>query len=69
NRGHVSNNRWHVADNVPFQQSFEGCIEKYFPNNRPTLYACVAYWYLGSGGSDPYGAVSIAERIGYFPSK
>ena len=69
NRGHVSNNRWHVVDNVPFQQSFEGCIEKYFPNNRPTLYACVAYWYLGSGGSDPYGAVSIAERIGYFPSK
>ena len=43
--GHVSNNRWHIADNVPFHTSFEGAIEKYFPNERPTRYACVAYWY------------------------
>ena len=35
NSGHVSVNRWHIADNMPFQKSFEGCIEKYYPNDAP----------------------------------
>ena len=39
NRGHQSVLRWHIVDNVPFQKSFEGCIEKYFRNERGTLYA------------------------------
>jgi hypothetical protein len=67
NRGHVSVNRWHVSDNVPFQKSFEGAIEKYFPNSKPTRYACVAYWYLAPGGSDPYEAAPPAERVNYWP--
>jgi hypothetical protein len=66
NRGHVSVNRWHIADNIPFQKSFEGYIEKYYPNQRPTLYAATAYWYLSSGGKDPYQPVPLNERIGYF---
>ncbi len=45
NRGHISVNRWHITDNLPFQSSIEGAIEKFFPNERPTLYDCVAYWY------------------------
>jgi len=45
NIGHISLNRWHISDNVPFQKSFEGAIEKYYSNNRPTFYDCVAYWY------------------------
>jgi len=65
NRGHVSVNRWHVGDNIPFQKGFEGCIEKYYRNDRPTLYAATAYWYLSPGGKDPYGPVALAERIGY----
>jgi len=66
NRGHSSNNRWHITDNIPFQTSFEGCIEKYYPNRRPTLYALVAYWYLMSGGQDAYGCVQPAsERLAY----
>ncbi len=64
--GMVSVYRWHIADNIPFQKSFEGCIEKYFPNERPTLYAAVAYWYLVPGGTDPYGPVPVSERIGYW---
>ena len=40
NRGHQSVARWHIVDNVPFQKSFEACIEKYYPNTRGTLYAC-----------------------------
>ena len=65
NVGHLSVNRWHIADNVPFQSGFEGAIEKYYSNTRPTQYACVVYWYQALGGSDPYQPVPITERIGY----
>ncbi|MGA2662054.1 MAG: glycoside hydrolase family 172 protein, partial [Verrucomicrobiota bacterium] len=66
NKGHVSVNRWHITDSVPFQKSFEGCIEKYYPNQRPTLYAAVAYWYQAPGGKDPYPAAPLRERVGYW---
>jgi hypothetical protein len=66
NRGQVSVNRWHIADSVPFQKSFEGCIEKYYDNKRPTLYASMAYWYLAPGGNDPYRPVPLSQRVGYW---
>jgi Protein of unknown function (DUF2961) len=66
NKGHVSVNRWHITDNVPFQKSFEGCIEKYFPNRRPCLFASMGYWYLAPGGKDPYGPIPLSQRIGYW---
>jgi len=66
NRGHQSVLRWHVVDNVPFQKSFQGCIEKYFKNDHPTLYACTARWYLAAGGADPYDSLPIGRREGYF---
>ena len=66
NAGHVNVDRWEIAENVPFQQSFEGCIEKYFPNTRPTLYSAVAYWYLAPGGTDAYAAAPVDQRVGYF---
>lgn len=66
NAGHTSVNRWHITDNVPFHTSFEGAIEKYFPNNRPTLYACTAYWYLAPGGKDLYTPAPVEERTGYY---
>lgn len=64
--GNISVNRWHIADNVPFQQRFDGNIEKYFPNTRPTLYAATTYWYLAPGGIDPYEPVPHDQRIGYY---
>ena len=51
---------------VPFEKSFEGCIEKYFANKRPTLYACVPVWYLAPGGVDPFKEVPAPERFGYW---
>jgi len=66
NFDHISVNRWHITDNVPFQKSFDAYIEKYYPNERPTLYASVAYWYLSSGGIDPYKEVSISQRNDYY---
>jgi len=65
NRGHISVNRWHVGDNVPFNKSFEAAIEKYFHNKRPTLYGAIAYWYQAPGGKDPYKPVPVAQRWGY----
>ena len=66
NRGHISVNRWHIADNVPFNSSFEAAIEKYYPNDRGTLYACVPYWYLAPGAIDDYEPVAVEERTGYY---
>ncbi len=66
NRGHQSLLRWHMVDNVPFQKSFEGCIEKYFRNDRGTLYACTARWYLSPEGVDHYRPVAAADRDGYY---
>ncbi len=66
NKGHICVNRWHIADNIPFQRSFEAAIEKYFPNTRPTLYASTVYWYLAPGGKDPYKPALLAERAGYW---
>lgn len=63
NIGHVSVNRWQIADNIPFQKSFEGYIEKYYPNKKPTLYDAVAYWYLAPGGNDPYGPAPADKRM------
>jgi hypothetical protein len=64
--GHTSVCRLHVADDIPFQKSFEGCIEKYKGNfwgdgNR-CLYAVVVYWYQAPGSQDPYPAVPAGER-------
>jgi len=66
NKGHVSVNRWHITDNIPFQKSFEGAIEKYYPNSKPTLYAATAYWYQAAGQSDSYKPAPITDRIGYW---
>ncbi|MCP5518152.1 MAG: DUF2961 domain-containing protein [Verrucomicrobiales bacterium] len=66
NKGHVSVNRWHITDNLPFQRSFQGYIEKYYPNTRPTLYAATVYWYQMPGGKDPYAAAGVDERAGYW---
>ena len=59
NKGHVSVNRWHITDNVPFLKSFEGAIEKYFTNDRPTLYDCTAYWYQ----AEPHKSWQVNQEL------
>jgi hypothetical protein len=66
NKGHVSVNRWHITDQIPFHGFFEADIEKYYPNTRPTLYASTVFWYLEPGGNDPYAPVPLNERTGYY---
>jgi len=67
NQGHQSVFRWQLVDNVPFQKSFDGYIEKYYKTEEMgTQYACTVCWYLGPGGVDPYEPVPVAERHGYY---
>jgi hypothetical protein len=66
NAGHQSVHRWEIVESIPFQKSFEGTIEKYYPNEKPTLYACTVRWYLAAGGTDPFGPVPVEERHGYY---
>ena len=67
NQGHQSVLRWHVADSLPFQKSFEGCIEKYYrTEERGTQYACTACWYLEPSGVDPIRPTPVTERDTYY---
>jgi hypothetical protein len=47
--GHTIVSRFHIADNVPFQNSFEGNLEKYKPDqwgkNNRCLFDAILYWY------------------------
>ena len=64
--GHTIISRFHLADNIPFQKSFTGVIEKYKDDkwgdkergctDCPNFcrYQAVAYWYLSQGQSDDY---------------
>ena len=65
--GNRALNRFQVTDNVPFQQSFDGCIEKWFyTNDTITAYGILPYWYLASGGRDPYSALPLSSRTDYY---
>jgi hypothetical protein len=66
NTGHISVCRWQIADNVPFQNSFEGCIEKYHDNNWPLLYAVTVYWYQQQGTADIYEPLSVQQCVNYY---
>ncbi|MEW4924868.1 glycoside hydrolase family 172 protein [Algibacter sp. 2305UL17-15] len=65
NMGYQAVNRWQIIDNIPFQKSFEGYLEKYFVNDWPTQYATVVYWYLDANGKDPISKTSAEELYGY----
>ncbi len=64
--GHISVNRWHIQDNIPFQKSFDGYIEKYFSNMRPTLFAATIYWYADINSVDPHEPVALKDRLNYY---
>jgi hypothetical protein len=67
--GHTSVARFQICDDVPFQSSFEGSIEKYkadaWGDGGACLYAAVAYWYQAAGAADRYGPAPLDERVGY----
>lgn len=66
NIGHITMLRWQIADNVPFQESFEAVIEKYHPNAWPLLNAYAVSWYQTAATTDYYKVVPSDQRSGYF---
>ncbi len=59
--------RFHVCDNVPFQDRFEAFIEKYKGNawgesgENKCLYGATAFWYQQGGAQDQYAAPTLRE--------
>ncbi len=57
--------RFHVCDNVPFQNEFEAYLEKYKGNvwgeDNRCLYSATAFWYQAPGGSDCYPKPALKE--------
>jgi len=43
----------------------EASIEKYYGDTY-ARYGVMPFWYLAAGGTDPYAAVSLAERTNYY---
>jgi len=66
NRDHITLYRWQIADNIPFQQNFEGYIEKYLPNNRPTTYDCTTFWYAQLQPTQPYVPLNLNDRTAHW---
>lgn len=60
NGNHTSVNRWHIADNIPFQRSFRITIENYA---QDVDYACTAYWYAAQGSRDSFESIPLAQRF------
>lgn len=65
--GHTGVSRFQVADNVPFQRSFEAYIEKYKPdsweNGGVCLYAATPYWYQSAGTPDGYPPIAREDLL------
>ncbi len=66
NRGHISNVRWQIMDHVPFQQSFDGYLERWTggaPTLRETRFIATVYWYLSEDGVDSIPPASLKEIV------
>lgn len=65
--GHTAVSRFHVADSIPFTDSFEGFIEKYkgdvWDGENTCLYAAVPYWYQQAGTDDAYPPVQHGDLL------
>lgn len=60
--GHVSNNRFFIIDNVPFEKSFRADIEVWHSAETKVGYSAIGYWYAipqNEGGSFP----TLRERL------
>lgn len=62
NGGYTSVNRWHIADNIPWQQSYRMTIENY---GRDKDYACVTYWYAPAAATDFFEPDTAESRLTY----
>jgi len=59
NQNHSSVNRFHIIDNIPFNQSFKMTIENY---DKDKDYSCTTYWYATTGTTDFFSPVPVEQR-------
>lgn len=55
--------RFHISDDIPFQESFRMTIENYADKTETVDYSSIAYWYQTLTHDDFFMPVSVAERI------
>lgn len=65
NKGYTSVARFHVIDNIPFQESLRGTFEIYWRFHPD--YAATAYWYARPGGTKPPPLPPAAARRPHRP--
>lgn len=56
NLGHTCVNRFHILDNIPFNQVYNMDIEIWHWEDCKITQAVTAYWYSGLGGTDTFVA-------------
>lgn len=65
--GNRALNRVHITDSIPFQTSFDGCLEKWnFLDESNTRYGLMPFWYLARAGTDSYGPQPLSVRTNYY---
>jgi Protein of unknown function (DUF2961)/Glycosyl hydrolases family 32 N-terminal domain len=62
---HESLNRWHVSDNIPFQESLKINFRKLFPPSDSVLYTTTLFWYSDKGSNTDASDISLADRTNY----
>lgn len=63
--GNVSNNRFHIFDDIPFTTRFQFDMEQWqWAENKTATRAAVSYWYARPGGTDFFKPLT-AEDVRY----
>ncbi len=65
--GNRLNNRFHIIDSVPFNESFSANLEKYHRDGYANM-VLTSYWYQEKGTTDGYGEASYQQRTEYYES-
>lgn len=63
NYGHVSNNRFHILDDIPFQKSFKFDMEVWHSTEDTKVgYSAISYWYSSKEEKGFYEPVPLEKR-------
>jgi len=65
NKGNRSYTRILMADSIPFNTSFEGCLEKYYPGEI-VKYGYTPFFYMKKGGNAERPKYSESQYFDYF---
>ena len=65
NKGNRSYTRMLMADSIPFNTSFEGCLEKYYPGEI-VRYGYTPFFYMARGGNAEKSEYSTSQYFDYF---